>query len=227
MGRRRGLQPHSGDSTVQSSPKWRNGRRAGFKIQFPSPGVWVQVPPSAFCFSGGHRFVGAGCFGRKPVSPKASRDALSVEFPRGGRRGFSADVPLRWTSARRSEWDAGCDPRLGTRVRSKFCADRTDGGPICPVPGISDRFERQFTHMTGGATFQRHPPDTRLRMARLAIYARLTQSADPAPAATGPSGRPEVPGIVWSGTDSLAAARFPTAQLCHGSDGVGRLSLSA
>ena len=30
-----------------SMPKWRNGRRAGFKIPYPSLGVWVRLPPSA------------------------------------------------------------------------------------------------------------------------------------------------------------------------------------
>ena len=29
-------------------PGWRNGRRAGLKIQCPC-GVWVQVPPSVPC----------------------------------------------------------------------------------------------------------------------------------------------------------------------------------
>ena len=30
-----------------SKPKWRNGRRAGFKIPYPLLGVWVRLPPSA------------------------------------------------------------------------------------------------------------------------------------------------------------------------------------
>ena len=30
-----------------TEPKWRNGRRAGFKILYPLLGVWVRLPPSA------------------------------------------------------------------------------------------------------------------------------------------------------------------------------------
>ena len=29
-----------------TGPEWRNGRRAGFKIPYPSLGVWVRLPPS-------------------------------------------------------------------------------------------------------------------------------------------------------------------------------------
>ena len=29
-----------------TEPEWRNGRRAGFKIPYPSLGVWVRLPPS-------------------------------------------------------------------------------------------------------------------------------------------------------------------------------------
>ncbi len=34
-----------------TGPEWRNGRRAGFKIPYPSLGVWVRLPPSVLFLS--------------------------------------------------------------------------------------------------------------------------------------------------------------------------------